>query len=81
MLSKLAKIFFGPEVALAVGILRDLSALFESIRQGRQPNVAPLARRLFALVPEDFKAPKGPATEAEFVNAVFGVFVLFTRQR
>lgn len=63
-----------------VDVAQDVAALLKSIEQRKNPNVAPLARKLFTLIPGQFKAPRGPATEEEFINAVFEVFRLFTRQ-
>lgn len=81
MINGLIKFFFGKEVAIALKLLKTGFKIFESISAGFRPNVAPFAREVFKHLPTDFKAPNGPATEQEFVDALYNVFALFTKSK
>jgi hypothetical protein len=71
---------FGKEVALAVELGQAGFKIFDSLQDGKEPNVAPFAGRIFDnFVPDKFKAPLGPVSRAEFINAVFDVFKLFLK--
>jgi hypothetical protein len=80
-MNTLIKLLFGPEAALALRLLKSCFLVVESIRNGFQPNVAPFAREVFKHLPESFKAPQGPASEQEFMDAVFNVFSLFIKPK
>jgi len=80
-MNTVVKFFFGPQVALALKLLQTAMMVFESISRGLNPNVAPFAKEIFKHLPESFKAPKGSATEQEFVDAIFNVFSLFTKPK
>lgn len=54
----------GHELALALLLLRIILQAMES------HNVTDLARFVFAELPENWRQPKGPATEASFVDMV-----------
>ena len=79
-MNKILGFFLGKNVALALKFMKDLFLIFESLKAGQNPNVAPFARDLFVFIPVTFKAPLGSATEEEFIDAVFQVFKLFTKQ-
>lgn len=81
MINGLVKLFLGKEVALALKLLRAGYKVFDSISNGFNPNVAPFAKEVFKHLPENFKYPIGPATEQEFVDAVYNVFALFTKSK
>lgn len=80
-MNTLVKLLLGKEVALAIKLLQAAYLVFDSIRDGKGPNVAPFARQAFKYLPDDFKAPQGPATEQEFIDAVYNVFALFTKSK
>jgi hypothetical protein len=72
---------FEPVVIAALEFGSSLSLILQSIAAGSNPNVAPFARRVFAAIPGKFKDPVGPATEQEFVDAVYALFALFVKQK
>ena len=80
-MNTIVKLLFGSQVAIALRLLKSGLLAAESIQKGVQPNVAPFAREVFRHLPEGFKHPKGPATEQEFVDAVFNVFALFVKSK
>lgn len=75
------KFLFGKDVAIAIKLIRVALMLLESIQEGRNPNIAPFAREVFQFVPARLKDPIGPATEQEFIDAVFNVFSLFVKPK
>lgn len=81
LINTVVRFILGKEAALAIKLIRTGCLILESIRNGFSPNVAPFARELFQHLPDKMKAPLGPATEQEFVDAVYNVFSLFTRSR
>ncbi len=60
----LAKLSLGKEVATSLLLLR---LILDALDNRKVDNVA---RFVYGKLPVDFKAPKGPATEAEFVEVV-----------
>lgn len=60
-------------------VFRALGLLIDSMRKGENPNVAPIARKAFALIPAKYKAPEGSATQQEFVDFVYNGLALFTK--
>jgi hypothetical protein len=63
----------GHELALAFTLLRILTQAMES------QNVTDLARFVFSKLPENWRQPKGPTTEAEFVELVQAGQIFLTK--
>lgn len=64
LFEKMAKLFLGQDVTLALMLLRSIS---EAIKKG---GVDGVARIIYQQLPANWRAPRGPATEAEFVELV-----------
>lgn len=64
LLQRLAHLSLSKELSLALGILNLLSQL-----PGPMRGIG-LARLVYTALPDSWKAPSGPATEDEFLDAI-----------
>ena len=73
------KLIFGytKEIGLAITILKAVSNLLDSLRDGQEPNVAQVSRLIYKTLPGEMKPPKGGGTELEFTELVFDGFRFF----
>jgi hypothetical protein len=74
------KFLFGQKLALALEFVTSGLLLLESLYLGGSPNLKPFSSKLFSVLPTPLKAPTGPATETEFIDAVQAVFHLFRKK-
>ncbi len=63
----------------ALDVLSDVAKLVESVLQGRNPNVNPLAIEIFHYIPQRWKHPLGPCKLEEFSQWLYSGIQMFQK--
>ncbi|MBK8191076.1 MAG: hypothetical protein IPK79_11580 [Vampirovibrionales bacterium] len=75
MLNLLTKLTYGPSIAVALQLIKLIADAMESA------DVSDVARVVYERLPVSWRAPKGPATEEEFLQTIQTGIAFFTSLR